>query len=51
MKKQLFLLISFIFLNIGSPVRANFGDADFPLGKFDNGPKSYHDGWCRSMKN
>ena len=51
MKKQLFLLISFIFLNIGSPVRANFGDADFPLGKFDNGPKSYHDGWCRKFAN
>ena len=30
---------------------ADFGDADFPSGTFDDGPKSYHDAWCRKIKN
>lgn len=30
---------------------ADFGDADFPLGAFNEGPKSYHDAWCRKLKN
>ena len=34
-----------------SPLKADFGDADFPVGMFNNGPKSYHDGWCRFLKN
>ena len=50
MKK--FLLIAFSFLSIGfSPVKADFGDADFPVGMFSDGPKSYHDAWCRRLKN
>ena len=36
---------------IASPVKADFGDADFPSGMFDDGPKSYHDAWCRKIKN
>ena len=31
--------------------KADFGDADFPIGMFEGGPKSYHDSWCRSLKN
>ena len=38
-------------LPLAAPVRADFGDADFPSGMFDNGPKSYHDAWCRKIKN
>ena len=44
----LYLLFSFFF-PLGS--KADFGDADFPIGMFDDGPKSYHDAWCRSIKN
>ena len=36
---------------IASPVKADFGDADFPSGMFDDGPKIYHDAWCRKIKN
>ena len=39
-------LIAFI-----TPVKADFGDADFPVDMFKDGPKSYHDGWCRFLKN
>jgi hypothetical protein len=28
-----------------------FGDAEFPAGTFSDGPKSYHDAWCRRIKN
>ena len=38
------------FLSVASPVRADFGDADFPESLFNNGPKSYHDAWCREIK-
>ena len=34
-----------------SSVKADFGDADFPAKMFDDGPKSYHDAWCRKEKN
>ena len=49
MKKFAFLLlvISSAFFR---PVKADFGDADFPEGMFDDGPKSYHDAWCRAIK-
>ena len=33
------------------PVKADFGEADFPIGMFENSPKSYHDAWCRKIKN
>ena len=36
---------------IGAAVKADFGDADFPTGIFNDGPKSYHDALCRSLKN
>ena len=29
---------------------ADFGEADFPIEMFNDGPKSYHDGWCRALK-
>ena len=32
-------------------MRAEFGDADFPSNYFENSPKSYHDAWCRIIKN
>lgn len=35
---------------IGSPAIADFGDADFPDNAFKDGPKSYHDTWCRKIK-
>ena len=49
MKKYflLFLISSFF----GLSVKAEFGDADFPKGIFGDGPKSYHDARCRSLKN
>ena len=44
---------SFVLSLLGSglPARADFGDADFPVGLFKDGPKSYHDAWCRRIKN
>ena len=43
------LLAASTFASI--PAKAEFGDADFPAGMFNDGPKSYHDGWCRKIKN
>ena len=40
-----------IALSAISPVRADFGDADFPLDTFKYSPKSYHDSFCRTKKN
>ena len=34
-----------------SPVKADFGDADFPIGLFEDSSKRYHDAWCRKLKN
>ena len=34
-----------------SPALADFGDADFPTDTFSQGAKSYHDSWCRQIKN
>ncbi len=48
MKKSTSVLI--LLALFGLPVRADFGDADFPVGFFDQGPQSYHDGWCRKIK-
>lgn len=47
--KKLLLLPLLLFAAL--PARAEFGDADFPVGTFDDGPKSYHDAWCRKIKN
>ena len=49
MSKRVFFVLLFIFSF--SPVKADFGDADFPIGMFNDGPKSYHDALCRSLKN
>ena len=43
------LLVSALMFS--SPARADFGDADFPSGMFEDGSKSYHDAWCRKIKN
>ena len=46
--------LSLILVAISSiplPVLADFGDADFPSEILKDGPKSYHDGWCREIRN
>ena len=49
MRKR-FLLLLLIGLS-GLPAKADFGDADFPVGLFNDGSKSYHDARCRKIKN
>ena len=44
------MINSFLFSFMG-PLKADFGDADFPVDMFKDGPKSYHDAWCRTLKN
>tara|TARA_X000001036_G_C20557148_1_gene756826 strand:+ start:596 stop:1105 length:510 start_codon:yes stop_codon:yes gene_type:complete len=51
MKKSLFLLFVALSTSLNGPIKAEFGDADFPAGMFNDGPKSYHDAWCRKIKN
>ena len=52
MKKSLLAALVFAACTIAPiPAKAEFGDADFPAGMFKDGPKSYHDGWCRRIKN
>lgn len=51
MKKFKFLFLSLMLLVLTSPAKADFGDADFPSGMFEDGSKSYHDAWCRKIKN
>ena len=51
MKRYLLLLAVISFTAFVPSVKAEFGDADFPVGMFDNSPKSYHDAWCRRIKN
>ena len=46
----LIFVLSFSSIFFGD-VKAEFGDADFPIGLFEDGPKSYHDAWCRKIKN
>ncbi len=46
------ILIPFFLLSLfGSIAKADFGDAAFPVELFSEGPKSYHDAWCRKIKN
>lgn len=47
--RQLFLVA--ILLLSALPANANFGDADFPADVFVGGPRSYHDVWCRKLRN
>ena len=49
--KRLHLLAAIGSILLPMKVLADFGDADFPVGTFDDGPKSYHDAWCRKLKN
>ncbi|WP_269615682.1 hypothetical protein [Prochlorococcus marinus] len=51
MKKLLAAFLLSTFPVFTSPVKADFGDADFPIDLFKNSPQSYHDGWCRFIKN
>ena len=51
MNKLLRSILISSLLSFASPVKADFGDADFPVGMFSDGPKSYHDAWCRKLKN
>ena len=48
--RKLLLLLPFSLL-LALPVKADFGDADFPIGMFKDGPKSYHDAWCGRIGN
>ena len=49
MKK--YLLIASIFFLSPLAVFADFGDADFSSSATSNGPRSYHDAWCKRIKN
>ena len=49
MKK--YLLIASIFFLSPSAVLADFGDADFSSSATSGGPRSYHDAWCKRIKN
>ena len=44
-------VLAFLLIAAALPARADFGDADFPIDFFDRGPSSYHDAWCRRIKN
>ena len=50
MKKTKILLILLALFGFGLPLKADFGDAAFPIDFFKEGPQSYHDGWCRALK-
>ena len=50
MKRFLRLLLLSALL-VPQRALAEFGDADFPEGTFADGPKSYHDAWCRKVEN
>ena len=49
--KKFKILAFFLLLGFPLKVFADFGQADFPSGTFADGPKSYHDGLCRDLKN
>ena len=49
--KKLLVLAAIGSILTPTKALADFGDADFPVGTFDDGPKSYHDAWCRKVKN
>ena len=51
MKRSVPLIAFIAFISLFGQAKADFGDADFPSGMFDDGPKSYHDAWCRKIKN
>ena len=51
MKRIFKALLIATLLTASHKAKADFGDADFPLDNFQNSPKSYHDAWCRYIKN
>ena len=51
MRKGAFLLSIAALTTVISSAKADFGEADFPIEMFGNSPKSYHDVWCRKIKN
>ena len=50
-RSKLLKLLVITAIAFPSAVLADFGDADFPSDAFSEGPKSYHDAWCRKIKN
>ena len=50
MKTLILTILTFFSVLITEPVKADFGDADFPIEIFRDGPKSYY-AWCRTKKN
>ena len=51
MKRLKLPILLLALLALSSQAKADFGDADFPSGMFEGGSKSYHDAWCRKIKN
>ena len=51
MKRLKLPILLLPLLALASQAKADFGDADFLSGMFEDGSKSYHDAWCRKIKN
>ena len=51
MKRFIIIATLAFFYSFNNVVKADFGEASFPENYFLDGPKSYHDGWCRFLKN
>ena len=51
MKRLKLPILLLALLALASQAKADFGDADFPSGMFEDGSKSYHDAWCKKIKN
>ena len=51
MNRIFIVLLGIASIGISIPAKADFSDADFPTNLFNDGPKSYHDAWCRKIKN
>jgi hypothetical protein len=46
-----YILIASLFFLSPSAALADFGDADFSSSATSGGPRSYHDAWCKRIKN
>tara|TARA_B100001250_G_scaffold134510_1_gene115015 strand:+ start:228 stop:827 length:600 start_codon:yes stop_codon:yes gene_type:complete len=51
MKKRYFLLSLLILGSVVLPLKADFGDADFREDIEALGSQSYHDAWCKKLRN
>ena len=49
--KKLLLFSSLLFFVTTFVAYADFGDADFSSSATSDGPRSYHDAWCKRIKN